>query len=170
MKNTLYEQGFNANEMVILGMIIIGGIIVIVLPKILSKASAVFSLLFGVTTGLMFDHTLAVPPLDLYDVNDQSIYQTFDMFSYLMYAPFGYIFIYIYRRFNIKGWKVIPYILGWTALAILVEVWAIKVGIFHFKNGYRSLYSIPIYLFVQSVQLFLYEKVFMNHDYDKGAN
>lgn len=164
VENIVYEQGFNTNEWVVLAMILIGGMIVIFLPQKLSRASTIFSLLFGVTTGLMFDHTLATPPLDLYDVNDQSIYETFDVFSYLMYAPYGYIFIYMYRRLNLASWKMIPYILCWTALAYLVEWLAIKAGIFHFKNGYDSMYSIPIYLFVQSVQLFIYIKVFMPHE------
>lgn len=164
VKNIVYDHGFDVNEWVVLGMIVIGGIIIFFLPKKLSRASSIFSLLFGVATGLMFDHTLAAPPLDLYDVNDQSIYQTFDIFSYLMYAPYGYIFIYLYRRLKISSWKVIPYILCWTALAYIVEWLAIKAGIFYFKNGYDSMYSIPIYLFVQSVQLFIYIKVFMPHE------
>lgn len=160
MKTIIYDTGFNLNEWLVIGFIIVGFAVILMLPKIFSLPEALFSLLFGVTIGLMFDHTIAVPPFDYYDVGDKSDYQYFDIFSYLMYAPFGYIFIFLYLKFHITGFKTILYIVLWTALGILTEWVSKEFGIFHYKNGYKLIYSIPIYLFVQSLQLYLFQYFF----------
>ncbi|MGX6445686.1 hypothetical protein ACWM35_20915 [Neobacillus sp. K501] len=160
MKNIIYDTGFNLNEWLVIGFIVVGFAVVLLLPKIFSSAAALFCLMFGVTTGLMFDHTIAVPPFDYYDVGDLSDYQYFDIFSYLMYAPFGYIFIFLYLKLNVTGFKIVFYIILWTAIGIGIEWVSKEAGIFHYKHGYRLLYSIPIYLFVQSIQLVIFQTLF----------
>lgn len=147
---------FDLNEWFVIGMIVVGLCLIYFLPQKLPLLTTIFCLLIGPYLGLIFDHTIAVPPLDLYDVGDDHGYSLFDLLSYCMYAPFGYIFIYFYERLHIKGQLRGVYILFWAVMAILLEWICVKVGIFHYKNGYKLLYSIPVYFFVESLLLLLY--------------
>jgi uncharacterized membrane protein YhdT len=158
--NLIYDYGFNGNEWFAIGLIVVGMAGVLLLPKRFTPMETLFNLLFGVFMGLMFDHTIAVEPFDLYDVGDQAKYQFFDLFSYFMYAPFGYFFIYGCEWLRIKHTGVLLYIIGWTVFAIAVEWIGVKMGLFHYKHGFTILFSIPIYLFVQSLHLILYRLIF----------
>lgn len=158
----IYDRHFDLNEWFVLAMIVGGFSVIYLLPKIIPVISMIFGFLFGPFLGLVFDHTLAVPPLDLYDVGDRSSYEIFDIFSYMMYAPFGYLFIYFFEKFNIKGLWSIFYIIGWKILSLLLEWACVKIGIFHYKHGYMLPYSIPVYLFVQSQLFVIYRYFFKN--------
>lgn len=160
MENVIYDDRFNGNEWLVLGIMALGLAAYLLLPKRFSKPAAWFNLLIGVAIGLMFDHTIAVPPYDLYDVGDQSMYQWFDIISYGMYAPFGYFFIYGLERWSIRSMGLILYIAAWAAGGIGLEWVCERAGIFHYKNGYSMLYSIPIYLIVESVHVWLYRLLF----------
>ncbi len=50
------------------------------LPKKLPELTAAYCFLIGPFLGMIFDHTIAVPPLDLYDVGDEAIYSLFVCF------------------------------------------------------------------------------------------
>lgn len=99
----IYDRHFNLNEWFVIGMIIGGMALFYLLPKILPLLTVVYCFLIGPFLGMVFDHIIAVPPLDLYDVGDESGYSLLDLLSYSMYAPFGYFFIYFYKRLRIKG-------------------------------------------------------------------
>lgn len=162
MVNTVYDTGFNLNEWFVIFLFLGGVIVIVILPKLLSLTESIFNFLMGITVGLMFDHTIAVPPFDLYDLGDASNYQYFDVFSYCMYAPFGYIFITLYKMFHLKGLILIPYVVLWSGLGIFIEWIGVKVGLFHYKNGYHLIFSLPIYLTIQSLHLYLNGKLFNN--------
>ncbi|MFD1039847.1 hypothetical protein ACFQ3N_15800 [Virgibacillus byunsanensis] len=156
---TYYDHSFNLNEWFVIISTVGLSIIVWKLPKIFSRLESIAYYLYGVFTGMFFDHTISVAPLDYYDVNDNSSYEFIDFISYIMYGPFSYIFIYFYVKFNINGYKHIVYIVIWTAISILVEWISVKVGLFHYKQGYTLFYSIPIYLFVQTLQVVIYNVI-----------
>ena len=158
--NVIHDTAFNANEWFVLAMIAVGAIAILAFPKRFTPLQTIFNLLIGIVFGLLFDHTIALPPFDLYDVGDQSAYQWFDVFSYVMYAPFGYFFIYLMERWRVRGGWLIPYIAAWTAFGIGVEWVSVKVGLFHYKDGYRMLYSVPVYAFLQSLHTWLYRSAF----------
>lgn len=158
--NIVYDNHFNGNEWFVVGLTVFFMAAIWWFPRGFSPTQTTLNLSIGIAFGLMFDHTIFIPPFDLYDVGDQSKYELFDIISYVMYAPFGYWFIYWYERMRIRGILTILYILIWTGLAILVEWLGVKVGLFHYKNGYQLIYSIPIYLLVQSFHLGLYRTVF----------
>lgn len=162
MTNIIYDDAFNWNEWTVLIIISLGFTIFFLLPKKFSSTVTVVNLLYGVVIGLVFDHTIAIDPLDFYDVGDQSKYQLFDLFSYTMYAPVGYLYIYLYEQLQLpqKKYWLILYILFWSAVGIGVEYIGILTGIFHYKNGYKITYSYPIYLFVQALQIWLYHYLF----------
>ncbi|MDR6884752.1 hypothetical protein [Bacillus sp. 3255] len=156
----IYDSSFDANEWFVLAILAAGVVAIWLLPRRFTMEQALFNLLTGIVLGLMLDHTLALPPFDLYDVGDESTYSLFDMFSYAMYAPYGYLFIYIYKRWRIKGLYTIPYILVWSLVSVGIEWLSVKVGVFHYKNGYHLNFSFPIYLFLQSMHVLLFRSFF----------
>jgi hypothetical protein len=151
---------FNENEWFVIAIIVIGGIAVLVFPKRFTPTQTAFNLMIGVVIGLMLDHTIALPPFDYYDVGDEAQYLAFYIFSYVMYSPFGYFFIYFFERLKIRGFKTLLYIAIWTSMGILIEWLSVNVGVFHYKNGYKLIYSVPVYLFVESIHLGIYYMLF----------
>ncbi|WP_336776940.1 hypothetical protein [Paenibacillus sp. MMO-58] len=168
MESVVYDQHFNANELYVIALMTVGFTVYRLLPRTMSPLQTISYMLISVTLGLIFDHTIAIPPFDLYDVGDNSSYEFFDFISYLMYAPYGYLYIYGFERFRISGIITIGYILVWAAIALLFEWLGVKCGVFHYKHGYYILYSIPIYLVVLSAQLSAYRAVFSNHRWQKN--
>lgn len=154
--NLINDDHFDFNEWFVVVMIIGGFVLFYLLPKIFSVLTVLYSMLIGLFFGLVFDHTFGIPPLDFYDVGDSPSFSLFDILSYAMYAPFGYHFIYFYEKLHIKGQINVFYIVIWTAMAILLEWGCVKVGVFHYKNGYKLYYSILVYLLVESQLLFSY--------------
>ncbi|WP_438445278.1 hypothetical protein [Gorillibacterium sp. sgz5001074] len=163
MENVVYDDRFNGNEWLVLGLMAAGLAGYLILPKRFSPMAAWFNLLIGVVIGLLFDHTIAVPPFDLYDVGDEAQYQWFDVLSYGMYAPFGYFFIYGIERFRLRSLGILLYIAVWALGGVGLEWVCETVGVFHYKNGYRLLYSLPIYFVTESLHLVMYRRLFKRH-------
>lgn len=154
-----YDNRWNANEWFVIGMLVLGYTLLMVLPRRFPiKCSAVFTL-YGIFAGLFLDHSISVRPVDFYDVNDNSNYQFMDFLTYVMYGPFTYLYAYLYDRWNIKPSRVPLYVLGWAFFSMGVEWIAMKVGVFHYKNGYTIFYSFPIYLLLNSLYLLFLHKV-----------
>lgn len=147
----IYDHQFNQNEWFTLIVLLVTYLIVFKLPKRFSTATTVTLILIGVYIGMLCDHTISVGPFDFYDVNDDYTYEFFDFLTYVMYGPFSYLFLYYYDYFNINGFKILLYAILWSLLALGMEFVALKFGVFHYKQGYRLLYSIPIYLIIQSI-------------------
>ncbi|TMU86943.1 hypothetical protein FGG79_02030 [Bacillus sp. BHET2] len=157
--NRIYERSFDLNEWFII-LSLFGLLFLIwVTPKMFSFLEGFSYFVYGISTGMFYDHTISIPPWDYYDVNDSSAYQGIDFISYIMYGPYSYFFIYIYRKLGIKGIMNLAYILIWTTFSLLMEWLTVKIGIFHFDKGYKMYWSIPIYMAVQSVQLIFHHKV-----------
>ncbi len=157
--NRIYERSFDINEWFII-LSLIGLLFLIwVTPKLFSFLEGFSYFVYGILTGMFYDHTIGIPPWDYYDVNDSSAYQGIDFISYIMYGPYSYFFIYIYRKLGIRGIMNLAYILNWTAFSLLMEWLTVKIGLFHFDKGYKMYWSIPIYMAVQSIQLIFHHKV-----------
>lgn len=153
---TVYDRAFNLNEWFIIIMLIIGGAIYFLLPRKFPPTFTILLLSFCIVFGMTLDHTASVPPFDLYDVNDNSRYNFMDLLTYLLYAPFGYVFVYVYDRLNIRGGLVTLYIIGGSIGSICFEWLSVKCGVFHYDKGYSMKYSIPAYLISQSLFLLFY--------------
>lgn len=160
MENIVYDTQFNGNEWFVIGISVISLAAIWLFPRRFSPLQTTFNLLIGIAFGLIFDHTIEIPPFDLYDLGDQSKYQLFDMFSYMMYAPFGYWFIYWYERLRMYDLMTIVYILLWAGMSVGLEWLGIKFGVFHYKHGYQLIYSFPIYLILLSIHLAMYRMAF----------
>jgi hypothetical protein len=155
----VYENVFDWNEWMVLITLVSLNILIWITPKTFSLLEGTAYYMYGIFIGMFFDHTISVLPWDFYDVNDSSEYQVMDFLSYVKYGPFSYFFIYLYVKLRIKGFMHIIYILAWTCFSLLMEGIGVKVGLFHYGKGYIIYYSIPIYLFVQSIQIIYYHVI-----------
>jgi hypothetical protein len=128
----------------------------LLLPKKFPKKITVLLFVMGCTIDTLFDYSIGGHKLDLYDTFHSPRYTLMDLITYISFSPFPYIFIYIYEHFRIKRIKVVFYIMGWTVFSIGVEGLAVYLGVFTYKFGYHLYYSIPIYLYTQSLTVALY--------------
>jgi hypothetical protein len=163
MPITVYDNAFNVNEWFILISLVVGFTVVWLCPKRFPVKEGILFMLYGMFTGKFFDHTISISPFDFYDVNDTSAYQFIDFVSYIMFAPYSYFFVYLYEQLQIKRLMVPLYILFWCAIAIGIEYFALLLGVYHYKNGYKIFYSIPIYLSTQSILLWILHRIRVNY-------
>ncbi|MGG7620362.1 hypothetical protein [Bacillus coreaensis] len=64
MTNIIYDDAINWNEWTVLIIISLGFTLFFILPKKFSSSVTVVNLLYGVVIGLIFDHTIAIEPID----------------------------------------------------------------------------------------------------------
>ncbi|MDD9271580.1 hypothetical protein ACFPES_31565 [Paenibacillus sp. GCM10023248] len=162
MSEIRYDYSFNLNEWFIVIALIVGTLMVLWLPRRFSKKTACVYLMCGVFNGFFFDHTLSVFPVSFYDINDTSRFEVMDFFSHVMYAPYSYLFFYLYDFFRVKTSNAMLYILVWAFVSTGFERLCVLVGIFHYQQGYSIYYSFCIYLVVLSLWVTIYH-VLKNH-------
>lgn len=155
----IYERSFDANEWFVICSFLVFTCLIFILPKLFTLLESIAYYNFGILFGMFYDHTISVPPWDFYDVNDISSYQAIDFLSYVMYGPYSFFFLYIYKKLQLKGGYNIIYIIIWTSLALLMEWVGLRIELFHYNKGYKFYWSIPIYLIVQTIQLILYHLI-----------
>ena len=113
-------------------------------------------LLFGIMTAGLYDHLLAYPHLtDLYDILDTNKFEWFDLITYTMFAPAGYIFVYLYDRWKLTGLQVPLYILAWSLLCTASEWGLSRASVLVYKE-WSIVYSFAVYMFVQPVTLWFF--------------
>jgi hypothetical protein len=156
---TVYDHSFNQNEWFVVLMNLIGFGAIFFLKKRFSFNMGVFMVLFGIFVGFFFDHTISIEPFNYYNVNDNSSFQLIDFFSYTMFGPSSYFFIYIWVRFNIKFKYFFFYILFWSLMGVSVEWIAHCLGVYHYREGYMIYYSFPFYPISQIILICLYLKI-----------
>jgi hypothetical protein len=103
----------------------------------------------------VFDTVIGTKPFDFYDINDSPKYEVFDLLNFFLYAPFGYLFLYFFDRWNIRGFSILIYIVLGSGIAVGFEWLGVKAHVFTF-SGWRSSYSFLVYLIVQSVFVVFY--------------
>jgi hypothetical protein len=154
-----YDQSFDANEIFVLIVTVIGYLAVYLARKQFSLKMLLICLLFGIYTGFFFDHTISLYPMNYYDVNEVSKFELFDFISYVMYGPFSYFFIYLWEKLQLQTRHAVAYILCWSLIGLLTEAVAHKVGIYHYREGFSIFYSFTFYPIVQLIWLNLYWKL-----------
>jgi hypothetical protein len=143
---------FDANEWYILLNSVFGYTWVLFLPKRYPRTISVLVVLFCVSVATIFDHTIGMPPLDMYDINDQKKYELMDVITYFMYCPYALLSVYLYDKFNPKGFYYTAYIVGWSFLAILFEWLAVKCHVFTY-NHWSLINSFSVYIVSMTLQL-----------------
>lgn len=95
-------------------------------------------------------------PVSFYDINDSSRFEGMDFFSHVMYAPYSYLFFYLYDLFRIKPRHSLLYVLVWAFVSAGFERLCVAVGVYHYQHGYNLYYSFEIYLAVLSLWVIMY--------------
>lgn len=145
MKALPLPKSFDENEwffiLTVLGMLFLYRII----PKRFSTSTTLLLLIFPATISRLTDKFLSAPDKDLYDVFDSPAFELFDLFSYTMYAPFGYFFIYLYDYWKLKGLRLVAYIMVWGVFSIGFEWISHQFHVFKYKDFTFSL-AFSIYI------------------------
>lgn len=149
-------ESFDQNEWYLIISLFITFIFVLILPKRFPISITILIFLFAATVARVTDHILAGPPLDLYDVMDNTKFELFDLFSYFLYAPFAYFFVYFYVKWNIKGFFLFLYILACSISGVFFEWFSHYFHVIEYK-WWKLPYSLTVYLIVQPVTLIFYE-------------
>lgn len=152
----LVENKFDQNDYFVIFAIIISWGIYFFLPKVFSKQLTILIFLYSVTAAGLFDNSLGAPPLDFYDIMDGPAYTGMDIVVYFLYPPFAYLFLFFYKKLQIKDKYLLVFIASFTTAAVAIEWVFHKMGVFHYKNGNRIVYSICAYLFIQSLLVVIY--------------
>jgi hypothetical protein len=148
------EKAFDLNDWVVLSSIVVLWGIFFLVPKVVSKQTTTLIMLYGLTLSSVFDNSFAAYSLDFYDIMDGPLYTVMDFFVYFLYPPFGYFFLYFYKKFRIRSIGNIFYIFLCSLIATLIEFIFMKCNIFSYLNGYGLKYSFCVYIVVQSGLLF----------------
>lgn len=145
------------NELFVILSFIIVMLIIKKLPSLKIPNSLVILIcLFSANLARISDSMLAAPNLDLYDIMISGRFNLFDFFTYLLYCPFGYLFVYFYEKWSLKGYKIIWYIVLTSSVGTMYEWVAHLFGVFEYKN-WNIRFSFTVYLLVQPLTLLFYE-------------
>ncbi|WP_223587879.1 hypothetical protein [Neobacillus bataviensis] len=164
----LTEKGFGLNDYFVIAAVFFSWIIYYFLPKIFSKQFTVLIFLYSLTISGIFDNSFGATPFDLYDIMDGPAYTVMDILVYFLYPPAGYIFLFLYKKLRIRDQHLVLFIPIFTAFSLGIEWIYHKMGVFKYKDGYNIIYSICIYLFVQSILVLLYRFLY-NHGGERIA-
>jgi hypothetical protein len=116
-----------------------------ILPKRFPPSMMLLTSLVPVLFAKMFDSILLLPPFETYYVNDMKKVEWFDVLLYLMYSPFGYLFLYAYDRFRPKPFATVAILALTSLFAVLFEWLTVKAGVFHY-TGWKIYNSLPVYI------------------------
>ncbi|KHF40610.1 hypothetical protein [Halalkalibacter okhensis] len=154
----LWEE-LGINELAILMMLILAFTIFGILAKRLPRSITWLSLLWGLASAMFFDFTIGGGLFDFYQVNDSPRYELFDLFYYILFAPFSYLFIYLYEKLEINKKTFVWYIMGWSIAGVGANWLYTKLEIIHFHSGYILPYSFIVFLIVQTITGLYYERI-----------
>ncbi|WP_223593924.1 hypothetical protein [Neobacillus bataviensis] len=151
-------EKFDENEWFLLLCVGLSYLVVFLLPRRFPRSLSVLFLLTGTTIARLSDHLLASPKLDLYNIMDTPNYDLFDLITYFLYAPFSYLFLYFYDKWNIRGYWILLYLVLSTAGGTLFEWINQEFGVFTYK-GWQLSYSFSVYLAIQCLVLLFFHWV-----------
>jgi hypothetical protein len=163
-----FPSKFDGNEWAIILALLFNILIFTFLPKRIPKEITPLLVLLSISFPKIMDTTLAVKPLNLYDLNDTSHYEIFDLALYGVYPAFGYLFIYIYDYYKFKGFGLVVYFICWSLAGVSVELVLVLLHVFVYK-GWHLIYSLPIYILVLSLT-FLFYRFVSNYLIEKSQN
>jgi hypothetical protein len=152
----LVENKFDQNDYFVIFAVIVSWGIFFLLPKVFSKQITILIFLYSLTAAGFFDNSIGAAPLDFYDIMDGPAYTVMDVVVYFLYPPFSYIFLYVYKKYQIKNRYIVFFIASFTTVAIAIEWVYHKMKVFTYKNGNSIVYSICVYLIIQSLLIVFY--------------
>lgn len=146
-------KAFDVNEWLIVAACLGAWGVVLLLPRRFPFLLTFMISLFTLTIANELDHILAAPPFDCFNLNDHEKYELFDFILYVvLYPPIGYIFVYLYDKWNLKGIYILLYMLAWSLAGIGIEWAGIHLQLFHYTK-WTVAHSFSVYLVVQCFTL-----------------
>lgn len=124
-------------------------------PSRLPRSASCLVMAFSVQVAKGLDNALGVKPVDVYDVSTTKL-DLGDLMTWLLYPPIGYLFIYAYDRYRVRGIGIAFYVLAWSVMATAYEALAVHFRVFKYK-GWQIGYSFLIYFIVQTLTIVIYE-------------
>lgn len=165
----ILPKTFDENEWFIFTVLFVTTLLIIRMPKRLPWSITVLVFLYSAVAARAIDRILGGPPYDLYDINDTPYFDLVDLFTYFLYPAFGYFFVYLYEKWQLRGLFTYLYIVGCTILAVGFERLTVAANIFTFKR-WTSLYSFPTYLVIFSVTLLYYRFLLKQYPFCKKGS
>lgn len=162
----ILPKTFDSNEWFIIIALIFTYLMVWLLPKQFPTSITILMLMYGATFARMTDRILGAKPYQLYDMNDTSKFDLMDLLTWCLYPSFGYFFLYLYDKWNLRGVATVIYIVLFAFFSIGFEWTTVKVGIFKYKDWKLS-YSYPTYLIVLSSYLLFYHFLYKHYIHKK---
>jgi len=144
-------ERFDENEWFTLIMIVLSYGAVRLLPKRVPTSWLILAFVWAIASASVFDFTIGGGLLDYYKINDTNRYELMDAFTYVMFAPFGYFFIYGYELLRITRRTMLFYIAGWAIVGMLFQWMNGIFGVTHYMHGYRLSYNLVAFLTTQTV-------------------
>ncbi|GEO25005.1 hypothetical protein AAC03nite_07900 [Alicyclobacillus acidoterrestris] len=154
---------FDGNEWFIILCTVFGFLCVSLLPKRYPRAVSTLVVLFVVSVAIVLDHSIMTPPLDMYDINDYKKYELMDVVTYFMYSPFALLSVYLYDKFHPKGFALVGYIIGWSALAEFFEWLATLFHVYTYTT-WKLPYSFSVYLVATTLQMVFFRYTMKYYD------
>ncbi|WP_276354534.1 hypothetical protein [Cohnella caldifontis] len=153
------ERAFDRNDWFVLvaGLVLIG--LAWLLPRRHSRQDVCLSMIFSVAAASVLDNSFGYRTFDYYDIMDGPVASLMDYAAYVLYAPFGYFFLYFHSLLKVKGAANLIYVLLWSAAAVGFEWICHRFDVFHYKHGYRTLISFAVYLYIQTITLVFFKYV-----------
>lgn len=157
MNMLLYlPKKFDENEWTIIITVLLNIVIFIFMPKKLPKEITPLIVLLSISFPKIMDQSMAIKPLNFYNITDSGKYELFDLILYGVYPAFGYLFVYFLDY--VKGIKLVLYLIAWSLLSAALEFLFVKLHVFVY-TGWKLIYSLPIYLIVLSLTYLFYRFV-----------
>lgn len=152
-------ETFDKNEISLSIMLLLAFTIFALLPKKLPRKITLLSLMWGISSAMLFDFTIGGGLLDVYKVNDMNRYEVFDVFYYILFSPFSYFFVYFYEVLKINKKTFLFYIVVWSFIGLAANWLLTKLEIIHFQHGYKLAYSLSVFLIIQTTTGLYYELI-----------
>jgi hypothetical protein len=134
---------------------VIGSFLVVRLPPRLPRIVSALIMMMSLALPLALDHTIGSPPIDLYDTNVKPWVTFSELPTWGMYSIFGYLFIYLYDKLNIRGVGIPFYILVWALAGTAFETLSVTFDVFSYK-GWSLRYSFLVYLCTQLLTVIVF--------------
>ncbi|QGQ45970.1 hypothetical protein [Metabacillus sediminilitoris] len=143
-----------------------GGYLAFRLPQRLPKSVAALIMTMCLAIALGLDHSIGVPPIDLYDTNIEPWLTLTEIPTWGMYPISGYLYIYLFDKLNVRGYFIPLYILCWSIFGTLFEGLGKTFKVFVHKD-WELRYSFLVYLFTQILTTIVF-KILMKTYRKKG--
>lgn len=144
---------FDMNEWFVLAASLVVFAAIASLPRKLSWTEISIVWIFNIYLATMADFILAIPPDDLYDINDSPKLEWFDLYVYAtLYPGTAYILLTVYEMLKPQGRRMAAYLLGWALLTVGLEWTADRFQLFHYTDWHLT-YSFPVYVAVYAINL-----------------